>query len=106
MRYSYHRFDGKSATVYFLERGEKVKRHKHPGEHSTGVAVGRARVTVDGSTPLEMAPGDEDFILPANLHHEIEALVDGTIVVNISNVGNNARGGILMIDGTIEYPDV
>lgn len=123
MRATYHRFKDVGVTVYYLNRGEKVARHVHSFEHTTGVSAGRSKVTVDGNAPFEMVCGDADYMLPAKRYHEIEAIEDGTIAVHVSATNNEPdtdisyldpehrrpglipgkRGGVLMADGSVQY---
>jgi quercetin dioxygenase-like cupin family protein len=91
-----HQWQGMRADVYRLEAGDKIARHSHPFSHTTGVAHGSTKVTlfepvagegfsgtVKSSRVMEV--GDSDFAFPANVEHEIEALEDGTTVVNLSH---------------------
>jgi quercetin dioxygenase-like cupin family protein len=113
MKATTHTAFGVTATVYQLDKGEKIARHQHPFMHTTSVAAGRTEVEMwDENTPHPylMRPGDPDFALPANIDHEIRAMEDGTIVVNIAEGGGYSAamaglpglsGGVMLADGTI-----
>jgi len=107
-----HQWDGFVLSLYQLKAGEKIARHKHPFEHTTGVARGSTRVTLFGElangsvvNSFVMSPGNKDFAFPENLEHEIEALEDDTIIANIHRVQNSGSagmdGGLMMEDGTV-----
>ena len=103
-----HHWSGIRADVWKLDTGDKIERHKHIFMHSTGVARGRTRVTLFGDhgylhSSWEMNPGDQDSVFDPNIEHEIEAIEDGTIVVNLSHVtkpplGESGKPGGLLLD--------
>jgi hypothetical protein len=110
-----HSYGGVTATVYVMNKGEKIPRHQHPFPHTTGVAAGQSAVEMYGNTPFlgEMIVGDIPLVLPKNIDHEIRALVDGTVVVNMT-IGQTApqvytdspaaqaqAGGVTLHDGTM-----
>jgi len=88
MKVQNHHWSGVTATVYHLDRGEKIARHQHSHVHSTVVLRGNTRVTVfpaDGTCETQLMDSESsDVILPANIHHEIVAEEDGTIVMNMT----------------------
>ena len=84
MSVTVHTFGGVDASVYYLDRGETIPRHQHRDPHTTGVIVGMAEVDVfDGRPTFQMRPQDNCFILPADIDHEIRALENGTIIINM-----------------------
>src|ERR1700719_5309228 len=107
-----HSYGGVTATVYVMQKGEKIPRHQHTFAHTTSVAAGRSEVEIYDSlsTRFTMATGDSSWELPANIDHEIRALEDGTVVINMA-VGNSANagipgpaaqaGGVALHDGTV-----
>ena len=109
---SIHSYGGVTATVYVMSKGEKIPRHQHPFPHTTSVAAGRSEVEIYDSlsTRFTMATGGNPWELPPNIDHEIRALVDGTVVVNMA-VGSSAAiaapgpaaqdGGVALHDGTV-----
>ena len=112
-----HSYGGVTATVYVMGKGEKIARHQHPFPHTTSVAAGQSEVeiyydVVPPVKPMTMLPGDTIIVLPPNIDHEIRALVDGTVVVNLSvvaTVQNQEKysnpipkaGGVELHDGTV-----
>ena len=115
-----HSYGGVTATVYVMNKGEKVPRHQHPFVHTTSVAAGRSEVEVyrwhNSSEAFQMRPDQARVELPPNIDHEIRALEDGTVVVNLSVGGphltENAGpgeptqgGGVALHDGTVTYAD-
>lgn len=103
-------YGGVSATCYFLDKGEKISRHQHGVPHSTSVIRGRSAVDIfDGRETLEMDRHSALEVLPPYIDHEITALEDGTIIVNMmegafySSPDLPKAGGVLMTDGTVVY---
>jgi quercetin dioxygenase-like cupin family protein len=107
---SIHSFGGVTATVYVMNKGEKITRHEHTFAHTTAVASGQSEIEIYAIPNLTftMLPGDPVAVLPPDIEHEIRALVDGTVVVNMS-VGVSATdyvapasgGGVALHDGTV-----
>jgi quercetin dioxygenase-like cupin family protein len=103
-----HEWNGVVVSVFQMDAGEKIARHKHAHQHTHGVARGRTEVEIydEGGMVFEMVPGLRDFPFPAEVEHEIRALEDGTIVINIAFIENAPAafapgGGIAMIDGSV-----
>ena len=79
-----HNFSYASArlNVYHANKGEGIPNHSHAYTHATICHAGSCLVSLEGrsytinkdSTPLN---------LPAGEYHEIEALEDGTVFVNV-----------------------
>lgn len=105
-------------TIYYLNTGEKVDRHVHDFVHTTCCLAGESEVFVDGQKSFKMQPGQADISLPGGVPHEVVALKDNTILMHVfkreylgvrstppSNITPDiVRPGVLMDDGTIEYP--
>jgi quercetin dioxygenase-like cupin family protein len=99
-----------TATVYHLDKGEKIARHQHTVEHMITVIVGIASVELWEETHrlVAMVEGNSR-VLPARFDHEITAQEDGTIVLNmIAGTHNSAaagypadHGGVMLHDGTV-----
>jgi len=99
MRFQTYTWGGVAATVYYLNRGEKVDRHQHPIEHTTVPLVGQSLVDIDDGRALTiMKPGDPNLTLPANVDHEIMAVDDGTVVMNMV-VGSVSGDMVVAKDG-------
>lgn len=112
MRVSQHKFGDTQAAVYFLDAGETIPRHRHPFVHSTSVAAGKAQVKIwNGPLQTETLRIIEgDIGLPAGFDHEILALENGSIIINMSPISAVAScaapgktGGIMMADGTVSH---
>lgn len=105
-------YAGALVTVYRLDAGERIPRHRHAVNHSTSVLEGKtvARIFDDRPDTL-MEPHSPLLDLPAGIDHEIEAVHDGTIVVNVIKEGSGAAetiggmtGGVMLVDGTVVHP--
>jgi quercetin dioxygenase-like cupin family protein len=104
-----HEWDGMLLSLFQMDAGDKIERHSHPFQHTTGVARGRTKVTIfhlEDDEYYWMQPGTPEFAFPVNVEHEIEALLDDTIIVNLSHSQTPAGvpaqdGGVLFEDGTI-----
>jgi quercetin dioxygenase-like cupin family protein len=100
---SVHRWGDAKADVWRLDKGDKIERHNHPFSHSTGVVQGRTKVTLFGAYDYildwMMAPGDPDYAFEPEVEHEIEALEDGTVIVNMAFA--TKRGSTGMAGGII-----
>jgi quercetin dioxygenase-like cupin family protein len=73
---------GQSFVRYVCARGEGLPRHQHDVDHLTIVAAGRIVARTDERS-LERGPDDAPIIFRAGRFHEIEALEDGTVVLNV-----------------------
>jgi quercetin dioxygenase-like cupin family protein len=106
-----HEYDGFLLSLFQMNAGDKIGRHQHSHVHTTGVARGRSQVSIfhsdDHTEVFEMLPGYRDVPFPADVEHEIIAMEDDTIVVNLSSLahhpskGPSQPGGIAMEDGTV-----
>ena len=75
-------YDGAQLNVYHANKGEGLPKHEHIYSHATICHNGSCLVSLEGrsytidknSTPLN---------LPAGEWHEIEALEDNTVFVNV-----------------------
>jgi quercetin dioxygenase-like cupin family protein len=90
-----HSWQGVTATVYHLNKGEKIPRHRHNVAHTTAVLAGRTEAEIFDRMMTEMDPSDPGLILPEGIDHEIRALENGTIVMNM----------IAVTYTTVDYPD-
>ena len=81
-------YAGANLNVYHANKGEGLQKHQHIFTHATICNAGSCLVSLEGrsytidknSTPLN---------LPAGEWHEIEALEDGTVFVNVFAEGKN-----------------
>jgi quercetin dioxygenase-like cupin family protein len=102
-------YGGVTASVFNLQVGQTIPRHQHPVPHTTSVITGRSRVEVfDGRPPIEVDRHTPLIELPPLIDHEITALENTTVIINmivgeydINTDPPETYGGVLMADGTI-----
>lgn len=97
-------YNGTTASLWFMDAGEKIARHVHQRPHTTMAVTGTSKVTIfDGREPFEMHANRSIEELPPFIDHEIEAMVDGTLVLNMAagDYPSPRDGGVLMADGTV-----
>jgi quercetin dioxygenase-like cupin family protein len=74
--------DGVTLRVYHPAAGEGLPRHEHPFSHLTMCHAGSIIVRKE-NRELVMTKDTQPVNLVANEWHEIEALEDGTVFVNV-----------------------
>ena len=74
--------DGATLRVYHADKGEGLPKHEHHYSHLTMCHAGSILVTKEGKS-LTMTKDTQPVNLIANEWHEIEALEDGTVFVNV-----------------------
>jgi quercetin dioxygenase-like cupin family protein len=79
-----HQFNyaGVSINVYFANKGDGLSTHQHEYNHATMCQVGSCAVKVKGKEFI-LTIDSQPIDLPANEPHEIKALENGTVFVNI-----------------------
>jgi quercetin dioxygenase-like cupin family protein len=75
-------YDGAALNVYHAFKGQGLPRHEHEYAHLTMVNAGSLIVRKEGRE-LVMTKDTQPVNLVANEWHEIEALEDGTVFVNV-----------------------
>lgn len=75
-------YDGATLNVYHANKGQGLPRHEHAYAHLTMCHAGSILVTKEGKS-LTMTKDTQPVNLIANEWHEIEALEDGTVFVNV-----------------------
>lgn len=75
-------YDGATLNVYHANKGEGLPAHDHAYAHLTMVNSGSVLVTKEGKS-LVMTKDTQPVNLVANEWHELEALEDGTVFVNV-----------------------
>ena len=75
-------YDGASINVYHADKGQGLPSHSHAYAHLTMVHAGSCLITKEGKS-LTMTKNTQPVNLTANEWHEIEALEDGTVFVNV-----------------------
>jgi quercetin dioxygenase-like cupin family protein len=71
-------YDGATLNVYHPARGQGLPKHEHSFSHLTMCKEGRELVMTKDTQPVNLV---------ANEWHEIEALEDGTVFVNVFSEG-------------------
>ena len=79
-----HSFTYASAqvNVYHADKGEGLLKHEHLYSHATVCHSGKCLVSLEGRSYV-IDKNSQPLNLPANEWHEIKALEDGTVFVNI-----------------------
>lgn len=75
-------YDGAVLSVYHADKGCGIPRHLHQHSHLTMCHAGSVLVTKEGKS-ITMTKDTQPVNLVANEWHEIEALEDGTVFVNV-----------------------
>lgn len=74
--------DGTTLNVYHANKGEGLLKHEHVYSHLTMCHAGSIKVSNERRS-LVMTKDTQPVNLVANEWHEIEALEDGTVFVNV-----------------------
>jgi len=74
--------DGTTLNVYHADRGQGLPRHDHAYSHLTMCHAGLICVRKEGVEHY-MDKSSQPVNLRANEWHEIEAMADGTVFVNV-----------------------
>ena len=80
--------DGTTLNVYHVSAGEGLPKHSHTFSHLTMCHAGSIRVSNERRS-LVMTKDTQPVNLAASEWHEIEALEDGTVFVNVFAEGKN-----------------
>lgn len=75
-------YDGAQLNVYHANTGEGLPRHEHTYAHATMCCAGSCVVRKEGKE-LIMRKETQPVNLKAAEWHEIEALEDGTVFINV-----------------------
>lgn len=76
-------YDGTSVNIYHANKGEGLPIHNHVYSHATMCNAGSCRVSLENGKSIVMNKDTQPVNLPANIKHEIEALEDETVFVNV-----------------------
>jgi len=79
-------YDGAQINVYHANRGEGLPKHEHRFSHATICHSGSCVIRKE-NLELVMTKETQPVNLKAAEWHEIEALEDGTVFVNIFSEG-------------------
>lgn len=69
-------------SEFFANKGEGLPKHEHEFSHGTMCIAGSCAIRKE-NIELVLTPKDDAVVLTANEWHEIEALEDNTIFVNM-----------------------
>ena len=75
-------YDGAVLSVFHANNGEGLPRHQHTWSHATICHNGSCIIRMEGKEKV-INKHSGAFNLPANECHEIEALEDDTVFVNV-----------------------
>lgn len=75
-------YGGASLNVYHANKGEGLPRHEHTFAHATICNAGSCIIRKEGREKV-IDKHTQPIDLVANEWHEIEALEDGTVFINI-----------------------
>ena len=75
-------YDGAQLNVYHADKGQGLPKHEHDYSHATMCNAGSCLVSLKGRS-YTINKDSKPLNLPANEWHEIEALEDGTVFVNV-----------------------
>ena len=75
-------YDGAQLNIYHANIGEGLPKHEHIYSHATICNAGSCLVSLEGRS-YTINKYSQPLNLPANEWHEIEALEDGTVFVNV-----------------------
>ena len=81
-------YAGATFNIYYANKGDGLNSHQHTFNHATTCQVGSCVVRVKGKEFI-LTIDSQPIDLPANEWHEIEALEDGTVFVNVFEDGKN-----------------
>ena len=79
-------YDGAQINVYHANIGEGLPKHEHGFSHAMMCNAGSCLITLEGRS-YTVNKDSQPLNLPEQEWHEIEALEDGTVFVNIFSEG-------------------
>ena len=81
-------YDGAQINVFHANKGQGLPKHEHIYAHATICHAGKCLVSLEGRS-YTITKDSQPLNLPAGEWHEIEALEDGTVFVNVFAEGKN-----------------
>jgi quercetin dioxygenase-like cupin family protein len=81
-------YDGASLNVFHANKGEGIPKHEHIYSHATFCVAGSCVVRKEGKEVV-FTKHTQPANLVAGEWHEIEALEDGTVFINVFAEGKN-----------------
>jgi quercetin dioxygenase-like cupin family protein len=80
-------YEGAQINIYHANKGEGLPKHQHTWSHATVCNSGSCLVSLEGRSYI-VNKNSQPLNLPANEWHEIEALEDNTVFVNVFAKGS------------------
>jgi len=81
-------YAGAQVAVYHANKGEGIPKHQHAYNHATMCNAGKCVIRVEGKEVF-MTKYTQPINLVAGKWHEIEAVEDETVFVNVFAEGKN-----------------
>jgi quercetin dioxygenase-like cupin family protein len=81
-------YDGAQLNVYHANTGEGLEKHEHLYSHATICHAGSCKVSLEGRSYI-INKNSQPLNLPAHEWHEIVALEDETVFVNVFSESKN-----------------
>jgi quercetin dioxygenase-like cupin family protein len=81
-------YDGANINVYHADKGQGLPKHSHFYSHAIMCNAGSCLISLEGRS-YTIDKNSKPLNLPANEWHEIKALEDGTVFVNVFSEGKN-----------------
>jgi len=75
-------YEGANLAIYHANKGEGLPKHEHLYSHATVCHAGSCKVSLEGRHHI-ITKDSQTLNLLANEWHEIEALEDNTVFVNV-----------------------
>ena len=75
-------YEGAKINVFHANKGEGLLKHNHAYSHATMCNSGLCLISLEGRS-YTMTKDSQPLNLPAGEWHEIEALENGTVFVNV-----------------------
>ena len=76
-------YENTTLNIYHANKGEGLPMHKHSYSHATMCNAGSCRITLENGKSAVINKNSIPVNLLAGIEHEIEALEDGTVFVNV-----------------------
>lgn len=76
-------YDGVSLNVFHANKGEGLPMHDHLYSHAVMCNSGSCLVSLENGKSIIMTKETQPVNLIENVKHQIEALEDGTVFVNV-----------------------
>jgi quercetin dioxygenase-like cupin family protein len=79
-------YDGTTLNVYHADKGQGLPKHQHNFSHATICNAGSCLISLEGRS-YTIDKNSQPLNLPGNEWHEIEALENNTVFVNVFSEG-------------------